>query len=88
MSKLSVLEADSLFVHQYISSLTSFISDIHRYIGFIDESLSEIFTGASDVSDEITLKIVESISLSLADIFYQLFSLEARLTHLTSLPLP
>ncbi|AAF84689.1 hypothetical protein XF_1883 [Xylella fastidiosa 9a5c] len=87
MSKLSVLDADPLFAHQYISSLTSFISDLQRYIDFIDESLSKIFTDASDVSDEITLKIVESISLSLADILYELFSLEARLTHLSSLPL-
>ncbi|WP_419653990.1 hypothetical protein ACN3VN_05425 [Xylella fastidiosa] len=84
MSKLSVLDADPSFTSEYLNSLTLFISDFKHYTDSFDGSLSKIFTDASDASDEITLEIIQSIYLSLADIIYELFSLEARLSCLSS----
>lgn len=84
MSKLSVLDVDPSFTSEYLNSLTLFVFDLKHYIDSIDGSLSNIFTDASDVSDEITLAAVESIYLSLADIVYELFSLESRLSSFSS----
>ncbi|MGY0342148.1 hypothetical protein [Xylella fastidiosa] len=86
MSKLSALEVYPSYTHQYLACLTLFISDLKYYIDSIDESLSKIFTDASDASDEITLETVESISQSLGDIVFELCFLKERLSRLSSLP--
>ncbi|UIN27749.1 hypothetical protein LZ757_06445 [Xylella fastidiosa subsp. morus] len=88
MSKLAPLDSDPSFTSSYLNSLNLFVSDLHRYVDSLGESLSKIFTDATDVSDEITLAAVESISLSLADILYELFYLEARLSYFSLSHLP
>ncbi|AAO28786.1 hypothetical protein [Xylella fastidiosa] len=84
MSKLSFLDVYPSFTSEYLNSLTLFISDLQHYIDSIDGSLANIFTDASDVSDEITLEAVESISQSLGEIVSELCYLKKRLLHLSS----
>nr|RWA43690.1 hypothetical protein XfCFBP8356_10465 [Xylella fastidiosa subsp. sandyi] len=85
---LTPLAPDPSFISPYLNSLNLFVSDLHRCVDSIDKSLSEIFSHASGVSDQLTLAAVESISLSLAAIIYELFSLEARLSYFSSSHLP
>ncbi|UIT35694.1 hypothetical protein LZ757_06285 [Xylella fastidiosa subsp. morus] len=84
MSDLTFLDAYPSFTSQYLICLNLFVSDLQSYVDSIDESLSKIFTDASDASDEITLQAVESISQSLGEIVSELCYLRKRLLHLSS----
>lgn len=84
MSELTPLDSHPSFTSQYLNSLGFFVSDLKHYIDSIEGSLSNIFTDASDASDEITLQAVESISQSLGEILSELFYLKKRLPHLSS----
>ncbi|MDD0927336.1 hypothetical protein LOD59_06715 [Xylella fastidiosa subsp. multiplex] len=85
MSELAFLDACPSFTSSYLNSLNLFVSDLQCCVDSIDKSLLKIFSDASDVSDEIVLEAVESISQSLCEIISELRFLEMRLFCLSSL---
>ncbi|MDC6408483.1 hypothetical protein LOD50_11235 [Xylella fastidiosa subsp. multiplex] len=85
MSELAFLDAYPSFTSSYLNSLNLFVSDLQCCVDSIDKSLLKIFSDASDVSDEIVLEAVESISQSLCEIISELRFLEIRLSRLSSL---
>ncbi|WP_244126606.1 hypothetical protein [Xylella fastidiosa] len=84
MSKLSVLDADPLFAHQYISCLVSSISDIEHQVLSIQKVLFLVFSSASKASDKQVLDAVQNMHSYSSNVFYELQKLKCRFSHLTS----
>ncbi|MFG1468043.1 hypothetical protein [Xylella fastidiosa] len=85
MFRLSVLDADPLFAHQYISSLNLLVSDIECQIEVIQNNLLRIGSLASKASDEVVLGNAHIMYLYSTDIFSELQELNCRLSRLSSL---
>ncbi|MFE8348565.1 MAG: hypothetical protein ABGU97_12625 [Xylella fastidiosa subsp. multiplex] len=85
MSKLTSLDSDPLFAHQYISSLNLLASDIGCQIEVIRKNLLRIGSLASKASDDVVLDNIHIMYLYSIDFFSELQELNCRLSRLSSL---
>ncbi|QJP48336.1 hypothetical protein HKJ31_05780 [Xylella fastidiosa subsp. multiplex] len=84
MSKLSVLDTDPLFAHQYISCMNISVSNLESTVEAIQGALVLMFRVASKASDNKILDKVHLMYMSSLDIVSEIEEVKQYLSSLSS----
>ncbi|ALR06445.1 hypothetical protein XFHB_05965 [Xylella fastidiosa] len=84
MSRLSVLDSDLLFAHQYIDCMNISVSDLEATVEKVQGALVLLFRVASKASDEKVLDAVQLMYMYSMDIVSELEEVKKHLSFLSS----